>query len=55
MCKYEIVKSEIFRDVLVKTDNEGKVWSIPIDETNADYQAYLESLNEVKADEAKTK
>ena len=24
-----------------RTDPDGKVWSIPIDEANADYQAYL--------------
>lgn len=31
-----------------RTDPDGKIWSIPMDEANADYQAYL-------ADEAKTK
>ena len=29
-----------------RTDADGKVWSIPVDATNSDYQAYLESLDE---------
>ena len=29
-----------------RTDEDGKVWSIPIDESNSDYQAYLESLED---------
>lgn len=24
-----------------RTDPDGKVWAIPVDESNADYQAYL--------------
>ena len=27
-----------------RTDLDGKIWSIPMDENNGDYQAYLESL-----------
>ena len=33
-----------------RTDADGKVWSIPMDETNSDYQAYLnpvEHLTEI--------
>ena len=24
-----------------RTDADGKIWSIPVDESNSDYQAYL--------------
>ena len=27
-----------------RTDLDGKVWSIPMDETNSDYQEYLKTL-----------
>jgi len=27
-----------------RTDEDGKVWSIPIDPANSDYQAYLATL-----------
>jgi hypothetical protein len=50
MAKYEIVKSEFFTDSLTRTDDDGKVWFIPMDEANADYQAYLNKDKEV-ADE----
>lgn len=29
-----------------RTDDDGKVWAIPEDLDNADYQEYLASLNE---------
>ena len=32
-----------------KTEADGKVWSIPMDETNSDYQAYL---NKDKAEQS---
>jgi len=45
MTKYEIIRTESFAPVLQKTDNDNKVWSIPMDEANSDYQAYLRWLN----------
>lgn len=27
-----------------RTDEDGKIWWIPVDESNSDYQAYLKSL-----------
>ena len=27
-----------------RTDADGKIWSIPVDESNSDYQAYLATL-----------
>jgi hypothetical protein len=44
MAKYEIVKNEFLADRLTRTDNDGKIWWIPLDPANSDYQAYLVSL-----------
>lgn len=41
MTEYKTITSEFGSEVLVKTDKDGKVWFIPMDEANADYQAYL--------------
>jgi hypothetical protein len=51
---YEIVENEFGVKFIVRTDEDGKVFWIPCDSANADYQAYL-TKDEVKADEAKTK
>jgi hypothetical protein len=45
MTKYEHVKSE-FDEFIRKTDDNGQIWSIPLDPANSDYQAYLKSLDE---------
>jgi hypothetical protein len=34
--------------VLKKIEENGQEWFIPLDESNSDYQAYLESLTKVK-------
>jgi len=41
MVKYELIKGEL-SDVIKRTDEDGKEWWIPINEANADYQAYLD-------------
>jgi hypothetical protein len=47
MPKYEEVFSEITNVKSIKrTDDDGAIWWIPIDPANADYQAYLKSLDE---------
>ena len=33
-------------NVIQRTDLDGKIWSIPIDPANSDYQEYLKSLKE---------
>ena len=33
-------------NVIQRTDPDGKIWSIPIDPANSDYQRYLEHLTE---------
>ena len=38
---YEIVDSGFAGTYLTRTDPDGKVWSIPLDPDNSDYQAYL--------------
>jgi hypothetical protein len=44
MIKYEHIKNE-FDEFIRKTDDDGKIWSIPLDAANSDYQAYLKSLD----------
>jgi hypothetical protein len=41
MTNYEIVKNSFNQDLLKRTDEDGTVWWIPIDESNSDYQRYL--------------
>ena len=38
---YEEVTTELGNVVIKLTDADGKVWWIPIDEANSDYQRYL--------------
>ena len=38
---YKVIENEGFPSYIERTDPDGKVWSIPIDEANSDYQAYL--------------
>jgi len=48
---YEIVKSNFLSvqsEILKRTDEDGTIYWIPIDESNSDYQVWL------KRDEAKT-
>lgn len=59
MMTYEIVE-ELGVKMLCATDEDGKVFWIPMDESNSDYQRYLnpdkvEHLTEIVADETKTK
>lgn len=47
---YEIVETGLGVNILFRTDPDGKVWSIPEDANNADYQAYLAWLEEQSSD-----
>ena len=38
---YEEVTNELGATLIKRTDADGKVWWIPMDEANSDYQAYL--------------
>jgi hypothetical protein len=43
--KYKIIEAtETTTSYIQRTDPDGKVWSIPTNPTNSDYQAYLASL-----------
>ena len=63
MITYEIITSEYNEKVLKRNNEDGTTSWIPLDESNSDYQAYLnkdkpqvEHLTEIiPADEAKTK
>ncbi len=39
--EYEIVEQENGHKVIKRTDADGKVWWIPTDPANSDYQRYL--------------
>jgi hypothetical protein len=41
---YELITDELGQEVIKRTDADGKIWWIPMDEANSDYQAYLLSL-----------
>lgn len=43
---YEVITPENSPAYIQRTDADGRVWSIPMDESNSDYAAYLESLND---------
>jgi hypothetical protein len=43
MPTYEI-KETIHGQQIIRTNNDGEVWCIPIDLANSDYQAYLKSI-----------
>jgi hypothetical protein len=43
--KYKIIEAtETTTSYIQQTDPDGKVWSIPMNESNSDYQAYLATL-----------
>jgi expansin (peptidoglycan-binding protein) len=41
MPQYEVVETPISTQIIKRTDEDGKVWWIPIDPANSDYQRYL--------------
>lgn len=49
MSTYKLITNEYMGttfEVIERTDDDGTVWSIPSDESNSDYQAYLAYLAE---------
>lgn len=47
MAQYEI-KSTEYGNTVVRTEDDGSTWFIPMDPANSDYQAYLKYLEENK-------
>ena len=41
---YEKVTNDLGSTVIKKTDTDGQIFWIPMDEANSDYQAYLATL-----------
>jgi hypothetical protein len=39
--QYEIIEIGNFQPILQRTDQDGKVWNIPMVAGNADYKEYL--------------
>ena len=53
----EYTYEEIITDLgssIKRTDTNGKIWFIPIDEANSDYQRYLRWLENPDADKSGT-
>jgi hypothetical protein len=48
MPQYEIIK-DAYGEILKRTDEDGTIWWIPMNESNSDYQAYL---NKDKAEDS---
>jgi hypothetical protein len=44
--KVTINAGDVSWDIIRMTDESGQIWSVPIDETNSDYKAYLIWLEE---------
>jgi hypothetical protein len=40
--EYKEITTFLGSTIIERTDEDGKVWLIPIDPANSDYQAYLE-------------
>ena len=47
MPEYKLIKGE-YTDTIERINEDGSVSSIPLDEANSDYQAYLADEAEVK-------
>jgi hypothetical protein len=41
MTTYREVTNEMGLTYIEKTEDDGKIWIVPMDESNSDYQAYL--------------
>lgn len=50
MTIYEKTISETGYESIKRTDSDGKVWSIPLDPANSDYQRYLRWLENPDAE-----
>jgi hypothetical protein len=48
---YKIITLETY-SYIEKIDTDGKVWSIPIDPANSDYQRYLAWLENPEAEQS---
>jgi hypothetical protein len=52
--KYELITYENNSQVILRTDEDNKTWSIPLDPANSDYQRYLRWLENPDAEEGGT-
>jgi len=46
--EYNKITNEFGQEIIVRTNDDGSVTSIPTDPGNSDYQAYLKYLEENK-------
>jgi hypothetical protein len=45
---YELITFDDGKQTVLRKDEDGKIYSIPTDPANSDYQAYLKYLEENK-------
>jgi len=45
---YEIIDIPNSGQIIVRKDESGQVWNIPVDPANSDYQEYLKYLEDNK-------
>lgn len=50
---YEIIERDGV-EFIYRTDDDGKTWGIPMDESNSDYQRYLRWLENPDAEKSGT-
>ena len=43
---YKVIEKDGLPSYIERTDPDGKVWSIPMDEANSDYQRYLNPIED---------
>ena len=52
MTTYKEVTNEVGVTFIEKTEDDGKIWLVPIDESNSDYQRYLAWLENPEAEQS---
>jgi hypothetical protein len=52
MPTYKEIETPLGGTVIQRTDEDGKVWWIPMDESNSDYQRYLAWLENPEAEQS---
>jgi len=52
MTTYKEITNDLGLVNIEKTEDDGKIWVVPIDESNSDYQRYLALLENPEAEQS---